>query len=315
MTTPIAYSLFGADPILENLERGSLTYRLFPDKESYLRFEDDLEGKEVLFVDSLYNPNIKILPLIFAAKTAKDLGAKRVGLVAPYLAYMRQDARFNSGEAITAIHFAELISDAFDWMITVDPHLHRIHSLKEVYTIPTQVISAAPAISQWILASVQQPLLIGPDSESEQWVAEIAKMVAAPYVVLEKKRYSDTHVDISLPDIGVYSSHTPVLVDDIISTGRTMIETICRLKALKAKPPICIGVHAIFSGISTDSLIRSGAAHVVTCNTIIHDSNGIDLSPCILDAIKNKKIKGGTTRAYARKMLLGSNLLGARKRT
>ncbi|WP_164119514.1 ribose-phosphate pyrophosphokinase-like domain-containing protein, partial [Stenotrophomonas maltophilia] len=86
---------------------------------------------------ALAQPNEKILPLIFAAATARELGAARVGLVAPYLAYMRQDRRFNPGEAVTSRQMAHLVSGAFDWMVTVDPHLHRYSDLSEIYSIPT----------------------------------------------------------------------------------------------------------------------------------------------------------------------------------
>src|SRR6185503_12811188 len=118
---------------------------------------------------TLADPDAKFLPLIFAAATARELGAARVGLVAPYLAYMRQDRRFNPGEAVTSRYVAKLISGAFDWLVTVDPHLHRYGALGEIYTIPTRAIHAAPLMSDWIRRNVPDPLIVGPDSESEQW--------------------------------------------------------------------------------------------------------------------------------------------------
>ena len=110
----------------------------------------------------------------------------QVGLVAPYLAYMRQDRRFKPGEAVTSREVAQLLSGAFDWLVTVDPHLHRYTSLAEIYRIPTHVTHAAPLISQWIKANVPRALVIGPDSESEQWVSAVASEAGAPFTVLRE---------------------------------------------------------------------------------------------------------------------------------
>ena len=139
-----------------------------------------------MLVCTLDRPDDKFLPLVFAAAAARDLGAHGSALSAPYLAYMRQDRRFQPGEAVTSTYFAKLLSSQIDWLVTVDPHLHRRGSLAEIYSIPTQVMHAAPLISDWIRSEVKMPLLIGPDSESEQWVAAVARDAGAPHVVLQK---------------------------------------------------------------------------------------------------------------------------------
>lgn len=292
-TKTLVFSLFGADHFVDEFvkgqgfKKGHLVRRTFPDGESYLRYETPLKGCEIIIIDTLNHPDDKIVPLIFAADTAKDLGATKVGLIVPYLAYMRQDARFHPGEAITSISFAKLISKAFDWMITVDPHLHRHPTLDDIYTIPTQVVPAAPLISSWIRANIEKPLLIGPDAESGQWVSQIAEPLKIPYTVLEKVRLGDYDVKVSIPTLADFPNHTPVLVDDIISTGQTMLAAIHHLKALGAKAAVCIGVHPIFAGITTQTLIDAGAMRVVSCNTIPHDSNQVDLSQSLIQAARN----------------------------
>jgi ribose-phosphate pyrophosphokinase len=289
----LIFSLFGSDHIVNEFarklghEKGRLTQRQFPDGESYQRYETPVKGKKIIIVDTLNHPNEKILPLIFAAETAKELGAAEIGFVAPYLAYMRQDTRFHSGEAITSRYFAKLISQAFDWMITVDPHLHRYHTLSKIYTIPTEVVSAAPVISSWIHNHIKQPILIGPDGESKQWVSQISEAINAPFTILEKVRLGDHDVKVSIPTMENFPDHVPVLVDDIVSTGQTMIETIRHLKSLKTKQPVCIAVHPIFSGITTQTFIEAGAQKVVSCNTIPHDSNQLDLSKSLMYALKD----------------------------
>lgn len=226
-------------------------------------------------------PNSKILPLLFAAETAKELGAEKIGLIAPYLAYMRQDKQFYPGEGVTSKYFATMISQYFDWMITIDPHLHRRRSLSEIYSIPTYVLHATAPIAKWIKANVPDPVIIGPDMESEQWVTEVAKGVQAPFMILEKKRKGDHEVEISMPNMDKYRTRIPILIDDIISTAKTMIEAVKHLKNLKMKPPICIAVHAVFSEEAYSDLLNTGVETVVSCNTIKHPSNRIDVADLI----------------------------------
>ncbi len=279
-TTPLIIPLFGYETLAEKLQGklGKAKIHQFPDGESLIQIDTPIEGAEVIFVCSLDQPNTKALPLFFAAKTARDLGASRIGLIAPYLAYMRQDKVFHPGEGITSRYFASLISEHFDWMQTVDPHLHRWHELSEIYKIPAQALHATRPIAEWISEHVDNPLLIGPDEESKQWVAEIATLAHCPYVVSTKIRESDSQVRVSLPEMTAYQDHQPVLVDDIISTGRTMMDAVKGLIGMGMKAPICIGVHALFVGDAYESLVSSGVSSVVTCNTVNHFSNAIDLS-------------------------------------
>lgn len=268
-----------------NAEIGEYTIRQFPDGESYVKLNSEVKGKCVILVCTLNEPDDKLLPLYFLCQTAKDLGADCTCLVTPYLAYMRQDKRFQPGEGITSTYFGKLISSFADCLTTIDPHLHRRSSLSEVYQIPSKVIHAAAHISQWIKTNVEKPVLIGPDSESAQWVSEVAKNAGAPFTVLQKIRYGDRNVEVSIPDVENYKNHTPVLVDDIISTARTMIETVNHLKKAGMKPPVCIGVHAVFAGNAYEELMNSGAASIVTCNTIPHKTNKIDLSDILAENI------------------------------
>lgn len=266
-------------------ELGAFTVRHFPDGESYVRLLCDVEGQQAVVVCTLFQPDDKILPLYYLSRLLKDNGAQSVTLVAPYLAYMRQDKVFNPGEAVTSEYFAALLSSAVDRLITIDPHLHRHVSMSEIYTIPCKAIHAAQLVSDWIRQNVVNPVLIGPDSESEQWVSEVAAKAGAPFLILEKVRHGDHDVDVSKPVVEPYSNHTPVLVDDIISTAHTMIETVGHLRVAGMAAPVCIGVHPVFAGNAYDDLVMAGAAEVVSCNTIQHSSNRIDVSELLVTAI------------------------------
>ncbi|MDU6673633.1 MAG: phosphoribosyltransferase family protein, partial [Bradyrhizobium sp.] len=191
----------------------------------------------------------------------------------------------NAGEAVTSRQVARLISEAFDWMVTIDPHLHRYGDLSEIYSIPTRVVHAAPLISKWVKANIEKPLIIGPDSESEQWVAAVASDAAAPYCVLEKVRHGDRDVRITLRNLEAWQGRTAVLVDDIISSGRTMIEAVRLLAGQGWPPPVCIAVHGLFADHSDELLVGAGA-RVVTTNSVGTGRSEIDIGPLLGDAIK-----------------------------
>lgn len=268
-------------------EMGTLALHRFPDEELHLRFATPVRGKTVVLVSTLDRPDTKFLPLAFAAATARELGAVEVGLVAPYLAYMRQDRRFEPGDAVTAPIFAHLLSRTADWLAAVDPHLHRVKMLASIYGIPVRSLHAAPLISEWIAREVPDAVLIGPDEESLQWVSEVAKDAGKPFVVLNKVRRGDRKVEVSVPDVGRFRSRTPVLVDDIISTGRTMAETLSHLTHAGLNPAVCVGVHAVFAPGAYEGLKRAGAARIVTANTIAHPSNAIDTSGLLADGVRS----------------------------
>ncbi len=275
-----------------NCSMGKFVFHHFPDEESYIKLESDVNGKEAIIVCTLDRPDNKFLPLYFLAEIIRDAGADKITLVTPYLAYMRQDKKFNPGECITSEHFANILSSFIDEVITVDPHLHRISSLDSIYSIPTKVINSTPFISKWIKENISNPILIGPDMESKQWVSRVAKDADAPYVVLVKSRLGDKNVKVSIPHIHKYiDKYTPVIVDDIISTAVTMIKTVEHLKEAGAKPPVCIGIHAVFSGDSFKELNASGVEKIITCNTIPHPTNSIDLSEVFIKLLQLHPVK------------------------
>lgn len=252
----------------------------FPDGETLVTLPEGME-ETVLLLCSLDHPDEKLASLLFAADAAREQGATMVGLVAPYLAYMRQDKQFHPGEAVTSRSFARVLSAHFDFLVTVDPHLHRYRSLDDIYTIPALFVSAAPAIAAWIRREVANPILVGPDGESEQWVKAVAAFEDLPHTVLTKIRHDDFNVEVSLPDAGRWAGHTPVLVDDIISSAHTMIAAIGRLRQIGLPAPVCVGVHGLFGGAAYAELQAAGAARVVTCNCVPHPSNAIDVMPAV----------------------------------
>jgi ribose-phosphate pyrophosphokinase len=267
-------------------ELGAIETRRFPDGETYVRLLNDVAGRPVDLVCTLARPDDAFLRLCFAADAARALGAREVTLVAPYLAYMRQDRRFQPGEAVTSASFARLVSSTFDRLVTVDPHLHRYPALAALYTIPAATLHAAPLLADWIAAEVETPLIIGPDEESEQWVSAIATSIGAPYAVLRKIRHGDRSVEVEIPDLSQWCGRRPVLVDDIASSGHTLIEAARQLPLQGFARPICAVVHGVFAQ-DAFARLEAVAERIVSSDSVPHPSNVIPLAPLIASTLSS----------------------------
>ncbi len=257
----------------------------FPDGESLLKVPVNVKNKKVFIVSSLHHPNEKLVETILAAETCHDLKAKKVVLIAPYLCYMRQDIRFHPGESVSSKIIAKHINASFDATITIDPHLHRIQKLSQIYK-QGKALSAIPIIADYIKKKYKKPLIIGPDAESYQWVLKIAKIVKCPVTVLKKTRYSSRKVSVNIADRKIdFRNKQIIVIDDIISTGHTMMEVIKFFRKNKVKRITCIGVHALFAEHAYEKMKKEGATEIITCNTIPHKSNKIDISTTLVKEI------------------------------
>lgn len=281
---------------------GELRYRHFPDGESYLRILDQCAGQHVAIFAQLDQPDLKLPGLMFAAIQLREMGAASVSLIAPYLPYMRHDDRFNEGEALSSRIVSRWLQGHFDGLITVDPHLHRYEDMAELYQIPTITLKATQAMESWLQSHCSQACIIGPDAESEQWVRPLAERLNAPWWVLRKVRSGDRDVAVSTTG-AEYSDDeqslierlrdgalTPVLVDDILSTGMTIKQAAHQLDTLGIGKAICLVTHPLFSDhhaqdvgpFTLDACVRE----VVSSNTIHHPSNGLDVVPVLVEGLK-----------------------------
>lgn len=260
----------------------------FPDGDLYLRFMGDVKRQKVVIIESFQpNSNKVMMNTIWAGKTAKDLGAKEVVLVAPYLAFMRQDKRFNSGEAISAQIMSDLINKSYDKIITVDPHLHRIRKMSDVFKIKNKRLTANDAIAEFVKKKVKKPVIMGPDWESFQWADVVANLAGCESTCLEKTRHSYRNVDVKLVKEVPIKGMNVVIIDDIISTGNTMIKAAQKAKKLGAASVSCIGVHGLF----VENAIKKMKKHfdnIYTVNTITHETNKIDITDTLVKGIKSR---------------------------
>ena len=259
----------------------------FPDGESKIKLPAEIPDK-IIICRSLNNPNEKLLELYFIARAARQKGCEYISLVAPYLCYMRQDKAFSSGEIISQRMSGKFISNLFDEVVTVDPHLHRIEKLEEVVkTKRTVTLSAAPLIGNHISLQISDPLIIGPDEESGQWVKKIAESQGYDYMVAEKTRHDDHRVEIVLPDSDV-EDRDVVLIDDVASTGQTLMNAVSQLKEYGVNNIYCAVTHALFVDNAYDELLATGVKEIWSTDTITHPSNCISLASLIADGIAGK---------------------------
>ncbi|MDC8784174.1 ribose-phosphate diphosphokinase [Roseateles koreensis] len=256
----------------------------FPDGELRLVLPTPLPPT-VLLLRGLQQPNEKLTELMITAPAARELGAQRLVLIAPYLAYMRQDMAFTPGEAVSQRHVSRLLSHLFDHVVTVDPHLHRINHLDEVMPPGAGVaLSAAALLGCWVAARVPGALLLGPDEESAQWVRQAAQASGLDHAVGRKVRHGDHQVSLALPDIPVHG-RAVVLLDDMASTGRTLIGAAQGLMARGAATVDVAVTHALFNGTAVADLQAVGVRQVWSSNTVPHPSNSVSITPLLVQAL------------------------------
>jgi len=257
----------------------------FPDGESLIRLPPSLP-EHLIVCRSLNQPNDKLIELLLCANTARELGVKRLTLVAPYLSYMRQDIANQPGEAVSQRIIGKLLADLFDDVLTVDPHLHRISSLTQAIPIKNAIsLTAADDIGVFLKEKFKHALLLGPDSESEQWVGAIAGNIGFDYAIADKNRLGDKQVEMSLPD-GDYRNHPVIIIDDMASTGRTLAKAAGLLQAAGSKDIYAVVTHALFCDDAYAHILKAGVKTIWSTDSIDHPSSCIKLGALLAGAIK-----------------------------
>ncbi|MDP1657497.1 MAG: ribose-phosphate diphosphokinase [Hylemonella sp.] len=256
----------------------------FPDGELKLRLPATLPER-VVVLRTLDHPNEKLVELLLIARTARELGARHLTLVTPYLAYMRQDIAFTPGEAISQRIVGQFLAGLFDAVITVDPHLHRVATLQEAVPVPQAVVlSGAPLLADLVAQQRPNALLVGPDEESAQWVAQAAARHGFHHAVCRKVRHGDRSVAIELPPTP-FSGRAVVLLDDVASSGHTLAQAARLLLAAGAASVDVAVTHALFAGDALQLLAEAGIGQVWSTDCIAHVSNAVSMAPAIAAAL------------------------------
>ena len=268
-----------------SVRAAQIEVRTFPDGESLVTAPP--AANLAVVYRPLHQPNPKLFELALAAAALRGRGAQTVLLVAPYLAYMRQDMAFAPGQAVSQRVLGALIAQHFDGVIAVAPHLHRTHSLETVFAGRAAIAVQPDRAIADLLRSEPDPrrLLIGPDEESEPLVHGIASAVAAPFAVAAKQRWGDREVDLRLPSGADLAGHNVVLVDDMVSTGVTLValaEAAIRGGASRVDAIVC---HALFGVAEETAMRNAGIRSVRSCDGIEHATNAVPLARSLAEAV------------------------------
>lgn len=265
--------------------------RRFPDGELYLRVEGDASGEDVAIIQSLdMRPDRLLMEYCLVADAVRGIGCRTVTAVVPYLAYARQDARFKPGEPISIKLVATLIESAgTDRLISVDAHLHRLKGLDQLFSIPTLNLTAMPLLAKYYAENyrARDIVVVGPDSESEQWAKSVADVLSVEYVILKKERLGDRDVRVS-GSVPVKGKRV-VVVDDIISTGGTLAEAIRGLRSRGAKRVDVLVTHALLTEGALPRLRKAGMSHLISTDSVPRSSSKVSLAPLIASALKEAK--------------------------
>jgi len=257
----------------------------FPDGEFRLNLPPRLPAQVVL-LRGLQQPNEKLTQLLIVAPAARELGARSLLLVAPYLAYMRQDMAFTTGEAVSQRHVGTALAAWFDGVVTLDPHLHRVASLDEVLPGRRGVaLSAAPALGRYIASQVPGALLMGPDAESAQWVKAAAQPLGLDHAVCLKQRRGDHDVSVVASGVDL-RGRAVVLLDDVASTGRTLVAAAEVARAGGAASVDVAVTHALFIGSAVAELRGAGVRHIWSTDAVPHESNAVPVTPLLAPAVR-----------------------------
>jgi ribose-phosphate pyrophosphokinase len=264
----------------------------FPDGEMRLRLPPELPPRVVLW-RGLQQPNEKLVEVLLASQTARRLGAQHLTLVSPYLAYMRQDIEFNPGEAISQRIVGGFLAGLFDAIITIDPHLHRVATLHEAMPVKDAIaLSGAPLLADHIASQRQNPLLMGPDEEALQWVAQAAQRHGWDHAVCRKTRHGDCEVDIELPDVSM-AGRVVVLLDDVASSGHTLARAAVKLRAAGAASVDVAVTHALFAPGAVQLVRSSGVGEIWSTDCISHPSNAVSIVPEVVRSLQRLGVANG----------------------
>jgi ribose-phosphate pyrophosphokinase len=240
---------------------------------------------------SLDRPNDKLVAILFAAEALRRSGATRLVLLAPYLCYMRQDAAFHDGEAISQRAVGRLLAATVDRVITVDAHLHRTADIREVFPgIEADNLSAMPAIAAALSNARIDPatIVVGPDAESRPWVGDLAGRLGLSYAVGQKTRGGDRSVAIELAEPGLVSGRPVLLVDDIVSSGGPLIAAAKMLQAAGAGTIDAVVTHALFPPDMIASFRDAGFRSVRSTCSVPHPTNAIPLDEMLASALRRE---------------------------
>ncbi|MCS7126060.1 MAG: ribose-phosphate diphosphokinase [Aigarchaeota archaeon] len=280
-STEIAYKM--ASIMNENLIK--IDHKLFPDSENYIRVPEKVEGEDVVIIQGTHPPQDRHLIQIFLmVDTLLDLGARSVKLVAPYLAYTRQDKRFLDGEAISFKIFLKILHKLkVEKIYTVNIHCPWIIPESPIPIV--DVRGEIPLARYLQLNKLNNPVVVSVGKKGVEMAKMVAEALGVRYTAAQSERDRLTgKVRVELD--GLPGSEA-IIVDDMISTGGTMIELIKILKSRGFKKIYATCIHGLLIGDSAERIFNAGAEKIIASDTIPNRYAEYSVAEILVKALKN----------------------------
>ncbi len=252
-----------------------LTLKRFPDNELYIRILDDIQNEDIIIVQTTY-PDENIIELLLLQDAVYEAGANKTTIVIPYFGYSRQDKKFEDGESISARAIAEHISLHAENIITVDPHKDHI---LDFFNASSYSCSAALEIAKY-LKEKKIDFILAPDKGAIERAKQVSNFIDCKYDYIDKTRINGKTVKIKPKNLDVRNKNV-VIIDDIISTGGTMAQSIKELKGQGATEVNVACTHGLFIGGAKEKLLSSGCNEIISTDTIENEFSKVRAAPCI----------------------------------
>ncbi|MDH7517644.1 MAG: ribose-phosphate diphosphokinase [Candidatus Thermoplasmatota archaeon] len=258
-----------------NVNLAKVVSKRFPDDELYVRIMDDISGQDVIIVQTTY-PDPNIIELFLLQNAVQEAGADKITVVLPYMGYGRQDKKFENGEPISAKALANLIGQNADRVITVDPHKEHI---LDFFSVSAFSCSAVPEIAKY-LKEKDVNMVLAPDKGALDRAKQASKIIGCDFDYMEKTRIDGLTVKIKPKNLDAKDKKAAI-IDDIISTGGTMAQSIKELKKQGAKQVLVACTHGLFAGDAIKKLVSAGCNEIISTDTIKSDFSKVKIAPCI----------------------------------
>ncbi len=254
--------------------------RRFPDDEGYVRIHDNLDGEDVILVQTAY-PDEKIIELFLLQDAIREFDVKKLVTIIPYFGYARQDKKFNPGEPISARTIAKHLQLSSDSIITVDIHEE---SIINWFDIPAKNISGMPQIGAY-LKYLSPDIIIAPDKGATDLAKLVADVVGCNWDYLEKTRIDGETVEMKTKNLSV-SGKKVVIVDDIIATGGTIVKATEQLKSQGASEVYAACTHGLFAKNALPKL-QKVCDNVISTDTIENETSVVSVAKEAAKALKD----------------------------
>ncbi len=259
--------------------------RIFPDGESKITLIGKISKKKSVVVQSIYPPvDTNLVQALSLITKAKENSSEVIAVI-PYMGYARQDREFLPGEIVTMKVLGKLFKGAgASKIIVVD--IHSLIGFKH-FRIKTKNVTAIPDLVKYFKKlSLKNPLVISPDQGGKERAKEFAKEFNSNYIALDKKRDKKTgKIKITTKRMDEVENRDLILVDDMISTGGSIIKATQFLKKQKCKKIYVACTHALLMNDAEKKIKKAGVTRIISTNTIPGKTSKVDISKIIAKAI------------------------------